>query len=117
MIRGANLFDSIGCASGHTPQQRTGTTQVPELDDLLLIPFTDLLLHDLGPGLADERPTLNASGSEWRTAPLWGIGLLKTVNGHVSLLHDGRFRIGGRSDFVARRGGSARDRCLHGVAG
>lgn len=106
VIRGANLFDSIGCASCHTPQQRTGTTQVPELDDLLLIPFTDLLLHDLGPGLADDRPTLNASGSEWRTAPLWGIGLLKTVNGHVSLLHDGRAR--SVEEAILWHGGEAR---------
>ncbi len=92
VIRGAHLFDTIGCTSCHTPQQRTGTTQVPELDDLVIVPFTDLLLHDLGPGLADDRPVLNASGSEWRTAPLWGIGLLDVVNGHVSLLHDGRAR-------------------------
>ncbi|MEM9202959.1 MAG: di-heme oxidoredictase family protein [Actinomycetota bacterium] len=92
VIRGANLFDTVGCTSCHTPQQRTGTTQVPELDDLVIIPFTDLLLHDMGPGLADDRPVFNASGQEWRTAPLWGIGLLEIVNGHVSLLHDGRAR-------------------------
>ena len=51
-----------------------------------------LLLHDLGPGLDDNRSVYAASGREWRTAPLWGIGLLETVNGHVSLLHDGRAR-------------------------
>ena len=92
VIRGANLFTAIGCADCHTPTQRTGTTQYAELDNLLLIPFTDLLLHDMGPGLDDGRSVYGASGSEWRTAPLWGIGLLDTVNGHVSLLHDGRAR-------------------------
>jgi CxxC motif-containing protein (DUF1111 family) len=55
-------------------------------------PFTDLLLHDLGPGLADGRPDFEASGSEWRTAPLWGLGLVPTVNGHSFYLHDGRAR-------------------------
>ena len=58
----------------------------------MLIPFTDLLLHDMGQGLDDGRSVYGASGSEWRTAPLWGIGLLDTVNGHMSLLHDGRAR-------------------------
>ncbi|NDH24240.1 MAG: thiol oxidoreductase, partial [Actinobacteria bacterium] len=92
VIRGANLFTAIGCADCHTPTQRTGTTQYAELDNLLLIPFTDLLLHDMGPGLGDGRSVYGASGSEWRTAPLWGIGLLDTVNGHTPLLHDGRAR-------------------------
>ena len=55
-------------------------------------PYSDLLLHDLGPGLADNRPEGRASGREWRTAPLWGIGLTKTVNGHTFFLHDGRAR-------------------------
>lgn len=92
VVAGANLFDSIGCTGCHTPAQRTGPTNTAELDDLVIYPFTDLLLHDMGPGLADDRPVYAASGSEWRTAPLWGIGLLHDVNGHVSLLHDGRAR-------------------------
>ena len=92
VIQGANLFESIGCATCHTPQQRTVSPDIPEFDGLEIYPFTDLLLHDLGPGLADDRPVLHASGSEWRTAPLWGIGLLEPVNGHASLLHDGRAR-------------------------
>jgi len=50
------------------------------------------LLHDLGPGLADDRPDFEASGSEWRTAPLWGIGLVSKINGHTRFLHDGRAR-------------------------
>jgi len=92
VIAGANLFTSVGCADCHTPQQRTGDTNTAELDDLVIVPFTDLLLHDMGPGLDDGRPVHMASGREWRTAPLWGIGLLETVNGHISLLHDGRAR-------------------------
>lgn len=92
VARGAAMFDSVGCASCHTPQLRTGSDGTPELADLVIHPFTDLLLHDLGAGLADDRPVYGASGTEWRTAPLWGIGLLDMVNGHVSLLHDGRAR-------------------------
>ncbi len=55
-------------------------------------PYTDLLLHDMGEGLADDRPDYLANGNEWRTPPLWGIGLLSKVNGHTRLLHDGRAR-------------------------
>ena len=92
IVDGANLFAQVGCTGCHTPQQRTGPTNTPELDDLIIFPFTDLLLHDLGPGLDDGRPVYAASGAEWRTSALWGIGLSATVNGHVSLLHDGRAR-------------------------
>jgi CxxC motif-containing protein (DUF1111 family) len=55
-------------------------------------PYTDLLVHDMGPGLADNRPDFLATDTEWRTAPLWGIGLVQTVNGHTNFLHDGRAR-------------------------
>jgi len=55
-------------------------------------PYTDLLLHDMGPGLADNRPDFLATGTEWRTPPLWGIGMIPTVNQHSFLLHDGRAR-------------------------
>ena len=55
-------------------------------------PYTDLLLHDMGEGLADNRPDGLATGSEWRTPPLWGIGLVEVVNGHTMFLHDGRAR-------------------------
>jgi len=92
VVRGAALFETVGCTSCHTPVQRTVSTRVPELDDISIVPFTDLLLHDLGPGLDDGRAVFTASGAEWRTAPLWGIGLLELVNGHLSLLHDGRAR-------------------------
>jgi len=92
VIAGANLFDTVGCADCHTPEQRTGVTNAVELDNLVIYPFTDLLLHDLGEGLDDGRPVLRASGAEWRTSALWGIGLSEVVNGHYSLLHDGRAR-------------------------
>jgi len=62
------------------------------LSNQTIQPFTDLLLHDMGPGLADNRPDFLASGTEWRTPPLWGIGLFKTVNKHTYYLHDGRAR-------------------------
>ena len=58
----------------------------------MIFPYTDLLLHDMGAGLADNRPDGEASGTEWRTPPLWGIGLVETVNGHTMFLHDGRAR-------------------------
>lgn len=92
VVRGAVAFETVGCASCHAPTQRTQAPAIPDLDGLTLHPFTDLLLHDMGPGLADDRPVFAASGTEWRTAPLWGIGLLPVVNGHLSLLHDGRAR-------------------------
>jgi CxxC motif-containing protein (DUF1111 family) len=70
----------------------TGDSPIEELANQTIHPYTDLLLHDMGPGLADGRPDFGASGSEWRTPPLWGIGLVETVNGHTRFLHDGRAR-------------------------
>jgi CxxC motif-containing protein (DUF1111 family) len=64
----------------------------PELEHQSIQPFTDLLLHDMGDGLADSRPDFAATGSEWRTPPLWGIGMIEKVNGHTRFLHDGRAR-------------------------
>jgi CxxC motif-containing protein (DUF1111 family) len=89
---GSALFGSIGCAACHTPELRTGTTDLPALSDQTIRPYTDLLLHDMGEGLADHRPDGEATGTEWRTAPLWGIGLVDDVNGHTRFLHDGRAR-------------------------
>ena len=64
----------------------------PEQSFQLIWPHTDMLLHDMGEGLADNRPELRATGREWRTAPLWGIGLTRQVSGHEAYLHDGRAR-------------------------
>jgi CxxC motif-containing protein (DUF1111 family) len=91
--RGEVLFGAIGCAGCHIPTLRTGQLRgVPEVSNQTIHPYTDLLLHDMGPGLADNRPDFLASGSEWRTPPLWGIGLVQVVNGHTNFLHDGRAR-------------------------
>ena len=65
---------------------------IAPLNNQRIHPYTDLLLHDMGMGLADGRPDYLATGSEWRTAPLWGIGLLGIVNGATFYLHDGRAR-------------------------
>jgi CxxC motif-containing protein (DUF1111 family) len=92
VLRGEDLFDSLGCASCHTKELKTAASDLPELANQTIRPFTDLLLHDMGPELADNRPDNDASGVEWRTPPLWGIGLIHTVNGHTRFLHDGRAR-------------------------
>jgi CxxC motif-containing protein (DUF1111 family) len=83
----------------------------PEQSHQLIWPYTDLLLHDMGNGLADGRPEGAASGSEWRTPPLWGIGLTETVSGHTNFLHDGRAR--NLTEAILWHGGeaqAARDR-------
>ena len=89
---GAKLFGQAGCAACHVPAMRTGSHQIAALAGQYIQPFTDLLLHDMGEGLADGRPDYEADGREWRTPPLWGIGLVKTVNKHTNFLHDGRAR-------------------------
>ncbi len=90
---GAALFERIGCQSCHIS---TFTTKVNvafrPLSNQIIHPYSDFLLHDMGPGLADGRPDFQASGSEWRTAPLWGIGLTEKVSGYAFYLHDGRAR-------------------------
>lgn len=93
VLAGARTFQQVGCTQCHTPQLKTGSDHpVPYLNNQVIHPYTDLLLHDMGPDLADNRPDLNATGSEWRTPPLWGIGLVSVVNGHTRFLHDGRAR-------------------------
>ena len=78
---------------------------MPAVSNQTIHPYTDLLLHDMGPGLADNRPDFLASGSEWRTPPLWGIGLVKVVNGHTNFLHDSRAR--GLLEAILWHGGEA----------
>lgn len=93
VLKGKQLFFQVGCQSCHIQKFTTGNhTSIPQLSAQSIFPYSDLLLHDLGEGLADGRPDFLASGNEWRTAPLWGIGLIQTVNGHTFLLHDGRAR-------------------------
>ena len=93
VLAGKRVFYTLGCTGCHTPSYRTRKDGVaPEQADQLIWPYTDLLLHDMGEGLADHRPEGVANGREWRTAPLWGIGLTPVVNGHSQYLHDGRAR-------------------------
>lgn len=103
---GEKTFEQIGCGSCHLPQLKTGASDVAALRDQLIRPYTDLLLHDMGPALADGRPDGLATGSEWRTAPLWGIGLVSIVNRHTRFLHDGRAR--GLAEAILWHGGEAR---------
>jgi CxxC motif-containing protein (DUF1111 family) len=87
---GAELFDDMGCSSCHTPTLTTGKADIAALSNQEIHPYTDLLLHDMGSGLADGRPDFAATGNEWRTPPLWGLGVVDDVNGDRFLLHDGR---------------------------
>lgn len=90
---GARLFNETGCAACHTPRHQTGEVAGrPDLSNQIIWPYTDLLLHDMGPGLADGRDEFLADGNEWRTPPLWGIGLTQIVNPQAGFLHDGRAR-------------------------
>ena len=93
VLAGEALFESIGCEGCHTATWQTGEdADFPELSNQEIHPYSDLLLHDMGEGLADGRPDFEASGQEWRTPPLWGIGLVRRVNQHTLFLHDGRAR-------------------------
>ena len=93
VLAGKNLFYQAGCQGCHVPQYTTAIDAAePELRSQTIRPYTDLLLHDMGPGLADQRSEFKAGGQDWRTPPLWGIGLSQTVSGHSQFLHDGRAR-------------------------
>lgn len=91
--RGEALFSTAKCAHCHVPELKTGAfPRLPQLANKRFRAYTDLLLHDMGPGLADGRPDYLAGPRDWRTAPLWGIGLSAQVNNSTNLLHDGRAR-------------------------
>jgi CxxC motif-containing protein (DUF1111 family) len=93
VIQGKKVFADANCIACHVPSHRTAVNVAfPPLSNQLIFPYTDLLVHDMGPGLADNRPDYLADGQEWRTPPLWGIGLTEVVNGHSNFLHDGRAR-------------------------
>lgn len=93
VLRGKELFYTLKCTACHTPKQVTHRLKdQPEQSFQLIWPYTDLLLHDMGEGLADNRPEGRATGREWKTPPLWGIGLTEQVSGHSEFLHDGRAR-------------------------
>lgn len=110
--KGKTIFNAIGCQSCHHSDYTTSkSAHLPHLSQQHIWPYSDFLLHDMGPDLADGRSDFQATGSEWRTAPLWGVGLSEKVNGAGNFLHDGRARNieeaiwwhGGESDHVKRR--------------
>jgi CxxC motif-containing protein (DUF1111 family) len=108
--RGQALFAQAQCATCHRPSYTTGEPLFPRLTSPKMAgqriwPYTDLLLHDMGEGLADGRPDFLASGRQWKTPPLWGVGLFNDVNGHQRLLHDGRAN--GVLEAVLWHGGEA----------
>ena len=104
--RGETLFRDFQCAACHVETLTTAAhSSLSYLHNQTFQPYTDLLLHDMGAGLSDNRPDFAASGSEWRTAPLWGIGLISTINGHNLYLHDGRAR--GVAEAILWHGGEA----------
>lgn len=93
VLKGKQLFMDAKCNACHIQKFTTGThPTISAMSNQTIYPFTDLLLHDMGDALADNRPDYDATGNEWRTSPLWGIGLFNTVNGHTQYLHDGRAR-------------------------
>lgn len=92
VLDGKRIFHAIGCAACHRPAYVTRRDADPALAFQLIWPYTDLLLHDMGEGLADGVAEGLASGREWRTPPLWGLGLTRVVDPEAGLLHDGRAR-------------------------
>lgn len=89
--KGEQSFHELGCENCHKSQVMTGEHEISRLENQLIRPYTDLLLHDMGKGLSGRRD-FEATKQEWRTSPLWGIGVTETVNGHTNFLHDGRAR-------------------------
>jgi CxxC motif-containing protein (DUF1111 family) len=95
VVAGKSIFQRINCSGCHTMTFVTGASTYPGVANQVIHPFTDLLLHDMGVGLKDNRPEFSASGKEWRTPPLWGIGLTETLTlskKRIGFLHDGRAR-------------------------
>lgn len=110
VLRGQQLFAQAQCTACHRPSYVTGDAPFPQFSSpkvgsQRIWPYTDLLLHDMGPALADYRPDFQASGRQWKTPPLWGIGLVPGVNGHRRLLHDGR--ADGMLEAILWHGGEA----------
>lgn len=106
VAQGRALFTDVGCAKCHIPSLMTGESSLKAIANVEVRAFSDFLLHDMGPALADNRPDGQASGSEWRTAPLWGLRLMrKFLNGQALLMHDGRAR--SVEEAVLMHGGEA----------
>ncbi len=106
VISGKQVFTNIGCAQCHTPQLVSGTSSIASLSYKTFFPYTDLLLHDMGPGLDDGYTEGSATTAEWKTPPLWGLGLSKnSQGGQYFLLHDGRAK--SIEDAIVMHGGEA----------
>ncbi len=104
---GEKFFQRIGCSVCHVQRLTAGPDfSIEELRGMAFFPYTDLLLHDMGEGLADNRSEGEASGSEWRTPPLWGLGLIKSISGDLGLMHDGR--AGSVEEAILWHGGEAK---------
>lgn len=104
---GKKVFKEINCSACHNPSFTTGSiADMPQLSNQKIYPYTDLLLHDMGEDLADNRPDHLATGREWRTPPLWALSLVEDVSGHSTLLHDGRAR--NMTEAIIWHGGEAR---------
>jgi CxxC motif-containing protein (DUF1111 family) len=116
VLRGQALFTQAQCNACHRPSYTTGEAPFPRVSSakvqgLKIWPYTDLLLHDMGPDLADGRPDFAANGRPWKTPPLWGVGLIHDVNGHRRLLHDGRAN--GVLEAILWHGGEAQGAKQH----
>lgn len=116
VLRGQELFTQAQCSTCHRASYVTGDAPFGRLSSLKVSgqriwPYTDLLLHDMGEDLADHRPDFQANGRQWKTPPLWGIGLIRDVNGHQRLLHDGR--ADGVLEAILWHGGEAQDSKRH----
>ncbi|UCH46473.1 MAG: c-type cytochrome [Betaproteobacteria bacterium] len=107
-VRGERFFAKAQCAVCHVPEMTTAKAfpEFPELANQTIRAYTDLLLHDMGEALADGRPDFRAGPRDWRTPPLWALGLSQTVNGSTALLHDGRAR--NVTEAILWHGGEAR---------
>ncbi|MBA3681298.1 MAG: thiol oxidoreductase [Bacteroidetes bacterium] len=93
VLKGKYIFKNAGCDKCHTSKFVTSNnSDIAALNNIIIHPYSDFLVHDMGIGLSDNRADFLAKSNEWRTQPLWGIGLIKTVNRHTYLLHDGRAR-------------------------
>jgi CxxC motif-containing protein (DUF1111 family) len=110
VLKGKAAFYGAGCVACHTPKYVTSRAgDNPALRFQLIWPYSDFLLHDMGDGLADGQQVGLANGREWRTPPLWGIGLTQTVSGHSFFLHDGRAR--NLTEAILWHGGEAQKAC------
>ena len=108
VVAGEQVFNAIGCEKCHTAEMRTGPSEVVALDRVTFYPYTDMLLHDMGPALDDSYTEGTAETSEWRTLPLWGLGLQQdSQGGRIFLMHDGR--AGSYDEAIMLHGGEAAD--------